>query len=187
MRPKASVAPAPSQIGSAEPKAASSVVRDVPFDGGVAHIETNPNGTEHVLLQSPDGGILGESTCVAPLEGYDTVRAFFTDVRNAIVSGDVARTADFMGFPLRVNRPETRMVLTREQFLREQARIITRDVVDRVRAAEPGQVFCNWQGNPLGDGVLWAELQPNDRLRVSAINLGPGPRRRRPSQAAPGN
>ena len=158
------------------------MVRDLPFDGGVAHIETDPRGAEDVLLLGPGGGVLGESECFAPLEGYDAVRAFYSEVQNAIVGGDVARAADFMTFPLRVNGSKTRTVLSREQFLREHESIITRDVVDRVRAADPGQVFCNWQGKMLGDGVLWAELQSNDHLAVRVVNLGPGQVERRHSR-----
>jgi hypothetical protein len=68
---------------------------------------------------------------------------------------------------------------SREQFVSEHRQIITPDVVERVRAADPGQVACNSQGHRLGDGVLWAELQRDDRLAVWAINLGPGPLRRK--------
>ena len=150
----------------------------------MARVDTEPSGAEHVVLHGPDGGVIGESNCAGLLAGYNAVRAFFTDVRSAIIARDAPRTADLVAFPLRVNGGNTRMVLSRDQFLSERAKILTRDVIERVHAADPGQVFCNWQGNMLGDGVLWAELQPNNQLAVSVINLGSGPKRRQPSRMA---
>lgn len=152
-------------------------VRDVPFDGGVARIELE-RGLEHVLLLGPDGGLVADSWCPAPDAGYDAVRAFFTDVRAAILNGDVAHVSERMTYPLRVSQGVTRLVASRALFLQESARILTPDVIERVRAADPGQVFCTSDGHMLGDGVLWAELQPDSRLGVWAINVGPGPRRK---------
>jgi hypothetical protein len=86
----------------------------------------------------------------------------------------VEGAADLMAFPLRVNNPSSRFVKSREQFLAEHQNILTHQVIERVRAADPGKVSCNWQGHSLGDGVLWAELQANDRLAVWSINLGAG-------------
>lgn len=155
-----------------------STVRSVPFDGGVAKVESDSRGAEHVLLLAPDGEVVGESWCVAPLSGYDAVRRFFTGVRSAVLDGDADRIADLMAYPLRVNEPVTRLVASREQFIAERGRILTSEVVERIRAADPGMVSCSEQGHALGDGVLWAELQPNERLAVWAVNVGPGPRRR---------
>lgn len=160
-------------------QSASVAVREVPFDGGVAQVTTD-GGSEQVLLVSSDGGVHSESYCEPPLAGYDAVRAFYVDVRAAIIGGNAEQIAGFMAFPLRVNQTGTRVVSTREQFLRERARILTPDVVKRVRDADPGQVFCNSQGEMLGDGVLWAELQPSNRLAVWVVNGGPGPSGHKP-------
>ena len=137
--------PAPQSVPSVSTPAAvaptaSTIVRVVPFDGGAAHLEADPRGSEHVLLLAPDGGVLGESYCAWPIDGYDVVREFFTAARNAIVTGNVERTADLMAFPLRVNGPQSRLVKSREQFVIEHASILTRDVVERVRMADPGRV-----------------------------------------------
>jgi hypothetical protein len=148
-------------------------VREVPFDGGVAHVETDARGFDHVLLVGADGSHLAESTCVPSHAGYDAVRSFYADVRTAILGDDTEKVAAFMAFPLRVNGKRTRVVSSPEQFVRERARILTPEVVARVRDSDPGQVFCNSQGEMLGDGVLWAEVQANDRLAVWVINLGP--------------
>jgi hypothetical protein len=152
-------------------------VREVPFDGGVAQVETEARGSERVLLVGADGRHLAESTCVPPHAGYDAVRSFYANVRAAIVGDDTEKVAALMAFPLRVNGKRTRVVSSREQFVRERARILTPEVVARVRDSDPGQVFCNSQGEMLGDGVLWAEVQANDRLAVWVINLGPEPRK----------
>jgi len=165
-------AAAPS-VKPAAARTASALVREVPFDGGVAHVELDSRGSELVRLIARDGRNLAASTCLPPRAGYDAVRAFYTDVRAAILAGDVERIAAFMSFPLRVNGGRTRSVATREQFVRERSRILTRDVVKRVQDADPGQVFCNGQGDMLGDGVLWAETQANGRLAVWVINQGP--------------
>lgn len=152
----------------------------MPFDGGVAQVETDARGSERVLLVGADGRHLAESTCDPPHAGYDAVRSFYADVRTAMLGDDTEKVATFMAFPLRVNGKTTRVVSSREQFARERARILTPDVVTRVRDSDPGQVFCNSQGEMLGDGVLWAEVQANDRLAVWVINLGPEPTKRSP-------
>jgi hypothetical protein len=136
------------------------------------HIESNADGTEIVRVLDADGGVASESHCLAPRAGYDAVRAFYTRVRAAILANDAGQIAELVAFPLRVNAETTRVVRTREQFLRERAHILTQDVVERVRRADPAQVFCNAQGQMLGDGVLWADLQPNDRLAVWVVNVG---------------
>jgi hypothetical protein len=151
--------------------------RNVPFDGGVARLEIE-RGLEHVVLLGPDAGFIAESWCPAPDAGYDAVRAFFTEVRTAILNDDPVAVSKLMTYPLRVNHRVTRSVTSPEQFIRERAQILTPDVIQRVRAADPGQVFCGTDGHLLGDGVLWAELQPDSRLGVWAINVGPGPRRK---------
>lgn len=163
---------------SAAPAPTAPAVREVPFDGGVAHVETDPRGYDRVLLVGADGRHLAESMCAAPHAGYDAVRSFYADVRTAMLGDDPEKVAAFMAFPLRVNGKKTRVVSSREQFVRERARILTPDVVARVRDSDPGQVFCNSQGVMLGDGVLWAELQDGDRLAVWVINLGPGLKQR---------
>lgn len=167
--------------GTAAPPAAPvASTRDVPFDGGLARIESNADGSEVVRVLDADGGVLSESHCLAPRAGYDAVRDFYTRVRAAILAGDPEQVADLMAFPLRVNDETTRVVKNRTQFLSEYARILTRDVVERVRRAEPAHVFCNAQGEMLGDGVLWAELQPNERLAVWVVNVDTAaPRRKR--------
>ena len=157
---------------SAAPAPTAPAVREVPFDGGVAQVEADARGYDRVVLVGADGGHLAESMCAAPHAGYDAVRSFYADVRTAMLGGDPAEIAAFMAFPLRVNGKKTRVVSSREQFIRERARILTPDVVAHVRAADPGQVFCNSQGVMLGNGVLWAEVQDNDRLAVWVINLG---------------
>ena len=159
----------------ATPQPLGAVVRDVPFDGGVARVETDRRGSERVTLLRPDGMLVGESWCAPPLAGYDAVRAFYTDVRTAIVKGDVDRVADLMAFPLRVNGRSTRSVTSREQFLRERERIFTRGVVESVRAGDPGKVFCNAHGVMFGEGVLWGNLQANGRLAVDVVNVGQEP------------
>jgi hypothetical protein len=166
---------ASSPPAAASPAAApSATVRDIPFDAGVAHVETQADGEEHVILRDASGALLADSHCPGPRQGYDAIRAFFTGVREAILSGDSARAAEFMRYPLRVNGRETRLVRSRQQFIAEHALILSQGVVAQVRAADPGQVFCNAQGSMLGDGVLWAELQPDDRLAVWVINAGAG-------------
>lgn len=174
--------PAPSATSTHARSAPSSdlpVVREVPFDGGVARVEGGPQGAERVQLGGLDGKNLGESTCVGSLAGYDAVRRFFTAARSAILGGDVEQIASFMAFPLRVNDTPTRVVSTREQFISERARILTSDVTASVRNADPGQVFCTSQGVMLGNGVLWADVQPDNRLAIFVINLGPRHRGKR--------
>ncbi|HEX6277251.1 MAG TPA: hypothetical protein VFZ53_29620 [Polyangiaceae bacterium] len=145
----------------------------------MARIETGRGGSERVSLLMPDGMLVGESWCAPPLAGYDAVRAFYTDVRAAIVSGDVERVADLMAFPLRVNGRNTRSITSREHFLRERERILTPGVVESVRAADPGKVFCNAHGVMFGEGVLWGNLQPNGRLAVDVVNVGREPSKKK--------
>jgi hypothetical protein len=158
-----------------EPQPLGSVVRDVPFDGGVARVETGRRGAERVILLRPDGMLVGESWCAPPLAGYDAVRTFYAEVREAIVDGNVERVADLMAFPMRVNGRSTRSVTSREQFLRERERILTPSVVEGVRAGDPGKVFCNAHGVMFGEGVLWANVQANGRLAVDVVNAGQEP------------
>ena len=174
----ASLPPRAATASSAPAPASATPPREVAFDGGVARIEADSATADHVLLLGPDGGIKAESTCTRPYEGYDAVRSFFEQVRSAILANDAAALLNSIAFPLRVNAAETHVIASREQFLKERDQIITRDVIEQVRLADPGQVFCNWQGDMLGDGVMWAQVQPNDHLAVSVINVGRVPHRK---------
>jgi hypothetical protein len=45
-------------------------------------------------------------------------------------------------------------------------------VVARIGAADPREVFCNYQGTMLGLGVVWARPNAEGELGVITINRG---------------
>ena len=86
-----------------------------------------------------------------------TVEAFAREFQAALRQKDVARVADMVAFPLRVNtdgRKGQRM--SRERLVKSFDQVFSPGVVKDVLAQDPTQLFQNSQGAMFGDGAVWA-------------------------------
>jgi len=164
--PSSSAAP----IASHAPATQAPLIREIPVRAGFARVERKADGRDEVSMIEDSGKDGSWSVCIPPFS-YDSVRAFFTAVREAILIGDAQEVAARISLPLQVNGSSPRFIDSREQFLREYSKIVTPGVIARVRESDPGRVFCNWQGSMLGNGVLWSDIRTENRLGIVTINL----------------
>ncbi len=125
-----------------------------------------------VWTTNPDGTLEG-GCCATSCGGYRAVVAFWTQVKQLTAAGDVSGLARLSAYPLYVDAgsDNVRVIESEVDFRRNFGTIFTRAVRSQVARAEPSDIFCNWKGARLDDGVLWAYPQEGlSSLRLIVVN-----------------
>lgn len=82
--------------------------------------------------------------------------AFFQRLQAAVEAGDKAQLASMVSYPLRTALHGQRVNLrNRQQFLQAYPQLFTPAVVCAIEAAKPSDVWGNYQGFMVGQGVIW--------------------------------
>lgn len=82
--------------------------------------------------------------------------AFFEKFQAALKTGDKTQLASMVNYPLRVSRHGQRIIIrNQEQFLRSYSQLFTPAVICAVEAAKPSDVWGNYQGFMVAQGVIW--------------------------------
>ncbi len=102
------------------------------------------------------------------------VEQYVYDLREAIRVGDEETVWDLSGGNIRVNKSVdgevTQFYLDNQaDFEDRYSEVFNSEVLDRVKKAEPFQLFANSEGIMLGSGVIW--LRPDgNRIRLYVVN-----------------
>jgi hypothetical protein len=81
---------------------------------------------------------------------------FFQKLQAAVKAGDKAQLASMVNFPLRTSQHGQRVRIRNwQQFLQAYSQVFTPQVICAVEAAKPSDVWGNYQGFMVGQGVIW--------------------------------
>lgn len=81
---------------------------------------------------------------------------FFQRLQGAVKAGDKAQLASMVSYPLRTSQHGQRVNLrNRQQFLQAYSQLFTPAIVCAIEAAKPSDVWGNYQGFMVGQGVIW--------------------------------
>jgi hypothetical protein len=118
------------------------------------------------------GCLIGESHFKANGYSYKASVDFMTELQARVKAHDKNGLADLANYPLRVNGKGTppRIVKDRSAFLKAVDTIYTPPVSLAILAVDPRDLFCNYQGVMLGDGVIWTD-NAHDHIGVISINV----------------
>ena len=84
--------------------------------------------------------------------------AFFQKLQVAVKAGNQAQLASMVNFPWRISQHGQRVnIRSRQQFLQAYPQVFTPAVVCAVEAAKASDVWGNYQGFMVGQGVIWWE------------------------------
>ncbi len=84
--------------------------------------------------------------------------AFFQRLQAAVKVGDKAQLASMVSYPLRTSQHGHRVkIRNRQQFLQAYSQVFSAPVICAVEAAEPSDVWGNYQGFMVGNGVIWSD------------------------------
>ena len=104
------------------------------------------------------GCMLAHSRCKGDSYGYRAAVGFMTDLQARAKAQDANGLAEIARYPLRVNgRSASRDIHSHAEFLQVFGRVFTPRVLGAVAAADPRDLFCNYHGVMLGDGIVWAD------------------------------
>ncbi len=82
--------------------------------------------------------------------------AFFQKLQVAVKAGDKAQVASMVSYPMRTSQHGQRVkIRSRQQFLQAYSQVFTPQVICAVEAAKPSDVWGNYQGFMVGQGVIW--------------------------------
>jgi hypothetical protein len=115
---------------------------------------------------------LGESHFKANGYAYKASVDFFTEVQRRLAAGDKPGVAELANYPLRANLTVKRAVIAKDRaaLVRDFDRLFTPAVIKTILEADPRDVFCNYQGIMLANGVLWADNADGKHLGLITIN-----------------
>ncbi len=157
--PGASAAPTAAP-GAAAPAAPAALPLVIPGEG-TTRLEDGSTITvtndDKVVIEDPHGRSSGESHFRKNGFSYRRSVQFMADLQQRLKAGDKEKLAELILFPLRVNQSAQRhrLIQDRAAFVRDFEQIFNAKVTEKVLAADPRKIFCNYQGVMLGDGILW--------------------------------
>ena len=122
-----------------------------------------------VIALDADGCPMATSYFKANGYGYKASVDFVVELQSRLKSGDHARVAELVNFPLRVNSKTPLVVKDKAAFLKSFDEIFPKALIDWVQTHDSRDVFCNSKGIMLGDGPIWASNR-GGHYGVSAIN-----------------
>jgi len=94
-------------------------------------------------------------------EPTDADKAFFRDLKRAVLAGDRAWIAEHICFPVRaVIDGRSRMIANAADFDAAYAQIMTLDMVNAIRRANAESLVRTTRGIMVGDGEIWLGEDP---------------------------
>ena len=144
-----------------------------PPDAGVREVrlrngslaKVSPGG--RVLIIDAYGNVNAESYCGPG--GYDAAVAYMTKLQTALRTGDET-VADLVHYPLRLNKAGGyREVANKTELIANFSKIFTSSTKRGILSADPGEVFCNDDGDMWGDGIIWVG-EYDEGLALDVIN-----------------
>ncbi|WP_337879337.1 hypothetical protein [Rheinheimera sp.] len=82
--------------------------------------------------------------------------AYFSKFKTALLAGDKQLVASLNLYPLRVNYPSGPVYYaTKEQFIENYDKVITAELLNRVKGQQFKNLFYNYQGLHIGFGDIW--------------------------------
>lgn len=88
-------------------------------------------------------------------------RAFFSEIRDAILSEDAKRLAGMVVYPQRLCiGGKVGVVKNQDEFEMGFSDIVNQRVRGAVLGQSPDQLFKNWRGVMVGDGEIWFVTYP---------------------------
>jgi hypothetical protein len=110
------------------------------------------------------------------LNGVDLNQAvtFVSNLHAALKTNDKEKIADFIAYPLRVNltlrngKNTIRYIKTKKNFFKSYDFLF--NTRTKQRLLNESEIFCNYQGAMLSDGLLWFKTDDN-RARVITLNI----------------
>jgi hypothetical protein len=125
------------------------------FPGGRTLVDS-AHGVDHVAVQDAKGAVRSESWCDSGR--FSDYFDLFTRFKAAVDSGNRATTLSLIDYPFQVNGGKKQRVFkTASSLSRSYKEIFTPDVRQKIRRAEPADVFCRDGLAMFGDGVVWAK------------------------------
>lgn len=99
-------------------------------------------------------------------EGIDYNQAvmFVKQIQTAVKQSDARALSTKMEYPLRTPKGQ---IKSANEFIKRYSTIVTSDIKQRILKADPNDVFCNYQGGMVGDGIIWFIGEP---LKIITIN-----------------
>lgn len=116
---------------------------------------------------------LGESHFKPNGFSYQASVDFYTELQRLLKAGDKEGLADLANYPLRVNGSKGKALIVKDKaaFLKSFGQIYSPAVVAAVLAVDPRNLFCNYQGVMLGDGILWADRTAKGHQGIISVNV----------------
>jgi hypothetical protein len=144
--------------------------RVVKFAGGEAIVERR-GLDEHVVVERRERAS-SISDCDTTTGTYDQIVAFSAAVKNAARHDDRAALASFMAYPLRVNarNGKSSFVATKAHLFEHFDSVFDTQVLEKLVAMEPHDVFCRNGQSMFADGTLWASVGFDGKLRGTVVN-----------------
>ncbi len=82
--------------------------------------------------------------------------AFLLKLQVAVNAGDKAQVASMVNYPLRAGlNGKNVQIRTRAQFLKDYPKLFTPQVICAITSARNSDVWGNYQGFMIGNGVIW--------------------------------
>jgi len=105
-------------------------------------------------------------------------KAFFEQIRNAILTDDIDWLANSIAYPIVLRLPGNEITVRNKHDLKKRSKLILNERMKSVvRTQSPDTLFKNWQGVMIGDGEIWYSMiieKGREKrgwvLRVIAIN-----------------
>jgi hypothetical protein len=98
-------------------------------------------------------------------------RAFLSELKSAIKSGDRQKIAGLIRYPLEVNFVKGhRLVRTKVELVRDYDAIFTPATRTVVEQQVPACLFANYQGVMIGNREVWFEEQHDGTMKIKVLN-----------------
>jgi hypothetical protein len=165
------VAPPPPPPPSPAPSAAPAIDRHTCRPRSPA-VTFEVDDDDVVVPLDAQGCPLGESHFKSNGFSYQASVDFMTELQRRLKAGDKEGLADLANFPLRVNHGKSKPLIVKDRaaFLRSFDQIYPPAVASAVAAADVRDLFANYQGVMLGQGIVWAHRTEKGHYGVIAVN-----------------
>jgi hypothetical protein len=99
---------------------------------------------------------------------------FVSNLQAALKNNDKEKIAGFIAYPLRVNmalqngKSTTRYIKNKKNFIKNYDSLF--DARARQSLLDENEIFCNYQGAMLSNGLVWFKTDDN-KVRIIALNI----------------
>ena len=99
------------------------------------------------------------------------VEKFFNSVKKSFVGNDAKWLSENIAYPINVKiGKKNTLIKNKQQFISNFGKIAHQKFVDDIKNSSSCDIFSNWRGAMIANGLIWANEIDSGDIKITAIN-----------------